>query len=178
MAQRSTIERLPREIREWLEGELLRRGFADYAEVTELLNQRLTELGASTSKSAVHRFGRNVEERIAQLKRSTEIARTLASEVGDDEGAMNDALVRLTQDKLFHLLVDMEIDPADVDITKLGRVIADLGRASVAQKKHQMQTRAAIEAKLAALDAESKGEGGGLDQETLRRVREEIYGVV
>lgn len=179
MSQRGLEARLPIEIREWLEAELLRRGFADYAELTCQLNEKLEAAGAgAASRSAVHRFGQNVEERISALKRSTEIARTLATEVGDDEGAMNDALVRLVQDKLFNAVIDLEVDPEELDVVKLGRVIADLGRASVQQKRHQAEMREKVAQKFAALEAEAKGPKSGLDPETLRRVREEIYGVV
>jgi hypothetical protein len=179
MGARGLEMRLPPEVREWLEAELIRGGFSGYSGITTELNAKLEAAGAETaSRSAVHRFGQNIEDRISALKRTTEIARTLATEVGDDEGAMNDALVRLVQDKLFNVVVDMEIDPESVSITQLGRVVADLGRASVQQKKYQLETRAKVEAKLAALEAESKGSAGRLDAETLRRVREEIYGVI
>lgn len=181
MSQRGLEARLPVDVREWLEAELVRGGFAGYSRLTEELNAKLEQAGVeAASRSAVHRFGQSIEERISALKRTTEIARTLATEVGDDEGAMNDALVRLMQDKLFNLVLDLEVDPEkdDVSITKLARAVADLGRASVQQKKYQAETRAKVEAKLAVLETEAKGGKGGLDPETLQRVRQEIYGLL
>ena len=179
MSPRGLANRLPPEIRGWLEAELTRRGFADYSEVVEELNARLKGSGAEkASRSAVHRFGQSIEERIAAIKRTTEIARTVAAEAGDDEGTLNDALVRIVQDRLFNLVLDLEIDPEQVSIIKLGHLVADLGRASVQQKRHQAEVRQKVKDSLAALAGESKDAGGTLDPKTLRRVAETLYGIV
>ncbi len=179
MAPRGLASRLPSEVRAWLEAELVRRGFSDYSSIADELNRRLAEAGEpETSRASVHRFGQTVEERIEALRRTTEIAQTLAREAGDDEGVMNDALVRLTQQRIFDVMLSLEVDPEDVDLATLGRTVAQLTRASVDQKKHQLETRKKLEEKLAKLDEEAKGGGKGLDAETLRRVREAFYGVV
>ncbi len=64
--------------------------------------------------------------------------------VAIDDGAVNDALVRLTQEKLFTVLVDLEVDPADVDIAKLAKAVAELGKASVAQKRWMAEARKGV----------------------------------
>ena len=54
----------------------------------------------------------------------------------DTEGAVNDALIRLTQEKLFLTLKDF--DPARVkkaNITFIAKTVAELASASVAQKQ-------------------------------------------
>ena len=179
MSARGLETRLPPEVRQWLEGELIRRGFSDYTQVTDELNRRLSDAGAdAASRSAVHRFGSKVEERIQGLKRATEIARAVASEAGDDEGALSDALIRLMQDKLFNAAMELELDPEEMKATTLARAIADLARASVQQKKHQIAVRAQVTAALDKLEESQKAANRPLDPETLRRIREELYGVI
>lgn len=177
MPARSIIDQLPPELREWLEAELVRRGFADYIELTEELNRRIAGAGleVTVAKSSVHRYGAQVGERIAALKRSTEVARTLAREVGDDEGAMNDALMRLVQDRLFNVVLDLELDPAKINFLKLGHLVADLGRASVTQKKHQVELRA--RAKAAAAVVAETARKGGLSDDAIELIRREILGI-
>lgn len=177
MAPRSTIAQLPPEIRDALEAVLIARGFADYSAIAAEINARLAAAGvdATVSRSAVHRFGQQLEERIAALKRSTEVARTIAREVGDDEGALNDALVRLVQDRLFNVIDDLEVDPQKVDILKVGHMIADLGRAGIAQKKHQIAVK-----EKAARVAESVAKQvakAGLSPERVDEIRREILGI-
>lgn len=179
MSVRGLETRLPPEVRERLERRLIELGFSGYTALCDELNEWLIEAGAPpTSRSALQRFGARFEERAAALKRSTEIARAIAAEAGDDEGALNDAVIRLTQQKLFEVVMDLQVDPEDFDLSSLAKSIRDLSRASVEQKKHQLQVRAKVEAKLEALEAASKSKKPGLDPETLRRVREEIYGVL
>jgi hypothetical protein len=52
----------------------------------------------------------------------------------DTEGVVNDALMRLTQEKLFLILKDFEVDAKRVkktDITFLAKAVAELGSSSV-----------------------------------------------
>lgn len=177
VSSRSSISQLPLELRELLESVLIERGFADYSSITDQLNERLEAEGIETtiSRSAVHRYGQQLAERIQALKRSTEVARTIAREVGDDEGTLNDALVRLVQDRLFHVIDDLEIDPSKTDILKVGHMIADLGRASVAQKKHQIHVRKQAEA--VAESVAKKVSASGLSPARVDEIRREILGI-
>lgn len=170
MPRRAAITRLPPQLKEWLDAELVRRGFSDYVQ----LAQDLQAQGAAVSKSALHRYGTRFEERLAQLKASTEQARAVIQASPDDEGAMNEALIRLTQDKLFGLLVELEVDPASVNISKVTKSIADLARASVTQKRWQMDVRAKVAAQLAQVEAQAKamkGETRDVALEMLAKVR-------
>ncbi|MCE2691645.1 MAG: DUF3486 family protein [Rubrivivax sp.] len=170
MPRRSKIAGLPPELKEWLDAELVRRGFADYVQLAEDLKAQ----GAEVSKSAVHRYGTQFEARLAQLKVSTEQARAVVQASPDDEGAMNEALIRLTQDKLFGLLVELDVDPESVNITKVTKSIADLARASVTQKRWQMDVRAKVAAQLAQVEAQAKamkGETRDVALEMLAKVR-------
>lgn len=141
MAPRSKIHTLPPELKAWLDTELVVRGFGDYVQLAADLKAR----GAEVSKSSLHRYGSPFEKRMAQVKMSNEQARALVDASPDDEDKLGAAVVRLTQDRIFQLLVDMEIDPKNVDINKLFKNAAEIGKASVVQKKFTMEARAAIE---------------------------------
>lgn len=132
---------LPPELKAWLDAELVRRGFGDYVQLAADLQAR----GATISKSGIHRYGSQFEKRMAQLKMSNEQARALVEATPDDEDKLGAAVMRLTQDRIFSLLVDLEIDPDAVDVNKLFKNAAEIGRASVAQKKFSLEARAAIE---------------------------------
>ncbi|MCV4608225.1 DUF3486 family protein, partial [Escherichia coli] len=56
MARRSTIEKLPADVRRWLERALTESGFSGYNELESLLRER----GYVISKSAIHRYGQKI----------------------------------------------------------------------------------------------------------------------
>lgn len=171
MPKRSKVDALPKALKEWLDAELVKRGFADY----EQLAAELKKQGGEVSKSSLHRYGSKFEERMAQLKVSTEQARAVVAASPDDEGAMNEALIRLTQDKLFGVLVDLDVDPKSVNLNKLTRSIADLARSSISQKKWraEVQEKAATAAEAVATIARK----GGLSEKSVKEIRAEILGV-
>ena len=177
MAPRSKVLTLPPELKEWLDAQLIRGGFSDYVQLAADLKAR----GESVSKSALHRYGSQFEKRMAQLKMSNEQARALVDASPDDEDKLGAAVIRLTQDRIFQLLVDLEIDPDSVDVNKLFKNAAEIGKASVTQKKFTMEARAAIEdaarkkvleeqrAKLEAMPTK-----GGVTTETKAAIREAL----
>lgn len=156
MPKRSKVDILPQALKDWLDAELVKRGFADYVRLAADLQAR----GAEVSKSSLHRYGSKFEERMAQLKVSTEQARAVVAASPDDEGAMNEALIRLTQDKLFQVLVELEVDPESVNLSKLTRSIADLARSSITQKKWQIEVRTKAAERMKAVEAEAKAMKG------------------
>ena len=178
MPAASPINTLPEELREKLNAELLRRNFSGYQEMVASFNAILASRGMELrlSKSSVHRYGQRFEERVDAMKRATELARTMAKEVGDDEGAMNDALIRVIQEKLFTAAMELEIDPAEIDPMKLSRAAAELGRSSVMQKRHQVDMKRRAE-QVATAVAETATKGG-LSAEAVETIRREILGIV
>lgn len=170
MPKRSKVDTLPPELKAWLDAELLKRGFADYVQLAADLQAK----GAELSKSAIHRYGSKFEQRMAQLKVSTEQARAVVAASPDDEGAMNEALIRLTQDKLFGVLVDLDVDPDSVNITKITKSIADLARSSITQKKWQIEVRTKAAERMKAVEQEAKalkGETRDVALAMLQKVR-------
>jgi hypothetical protein len=74
MAPRSSIEKLPEDVRRWLERALTENSFSGYVELENLLREK----GYQISKSAIHRYGQKIERRFKAIKDSTEAARIIA----------------------------------------------------------------------------------------------------
>lgn len=171
MPAKSKVTSLPPEMKAWLDAELVRRGFQDYVQLAADLKAK----GEDVSKSALHRYGSKFEERMAILRITTEQARAVVAASPDDEGAMNEALIRLTQDTLFGILVDLKVDPKKVDVTKLTRAVAELARGSVTQKKWQTEVRSRAAAVADQIGKEAKRMGAS--DEVIQTWREKVLGV-
>ena len=176
MPRRSKIESLPKAVKEWLDRKLVERNFSDYRGVATELNAALEPYGLQVSKSGLHSYGQSFEERLKSLKLVTEQARAVVAASPDDDGAVNDALVRLTQEKMFGILMEIEVDPEKVDLAKLARAVAELGKASVLQKRWQAEARRqALEE--AAKEAGAAGKSMGLTDEAVDQIQKRILGV-
>lgn len=172
MPARPTVLQLPDPVRAELDARLIKSGFAGYVG----LAQWLSEQGFEISKSALHRYGQQFEERVQALKIATDQAKAMVEVAPDDEGAVSDALMRLVQEKLFGVLMNLgEIDPARINLGTLAKAIAQLGRASVTQKKWQTEVR--DRAKAAAAEVESIARKGGLSPDTVSEIRRQILGI-
>lgn len=171
MAPRSKVHALPPELKEWLDAELVRRGFGDYVQLAADLKAR----GADVSKSALQRYGSPFERRMAQLKMASEQARAMVDAAPDDEDALGSAVVRLAQEKIFSILMELDIDAEDVDVNKLFKNAAEIGKASVAQKKWRMEVQAKV--KEAAANVEKIAKKGGLSADSVQQLRREILGI-
>lgn len=137
MAKRSAINSLPASVKKWLDRSLVEGGFSGY----ELLAKELQKRGYEISKSSVHRYGKQFEQRLAALKMASEQAKAIVESAPDNENAMNEALMRLVQERLFGVLQDIEVNPEKINIGSIAKSIAELGRASVTQKKWQIEAR-------------------------------------
>ncbi len=171
MGKKSTVETLPKEVKEWLDRALVESNFSGY----KLLAEEMKARGYEISKSAIHRYGQDFEDRLKTLRMVTEQARAVVQAAPDEDGAVNDALVRLTQEKLFGVLMEIEVDPENVDLAKLARAVAELGKASVLQKRWLSEVRAKAEA--AAANVEKIAKKGGLSSASVEQLRREILGI-
>ncbi|MCC8464656.1 MULTISPECIES: DUF3486 family protein [Photorhabdus] len=183
MARRSTIDKLPEDVRRWLERVLTESGFSGYQELENLLKDK----GYTISKSAIHRYGQKIERRFAAIRAATEAARLLTEGASDDQDARSEAVIALIQTEIFEHIVKLqeadekEVDPAErvTLLSKVAKNVATLSRASINLKKYQSDLRQKIADKMEALEKEANTNNGGrMSIETLRRVREEIYGIV
>ena len=168
MPPRSKVAGLPAEVKAWLDQALVDSNFSGY----ELLSDELESRGYSIGKSALHRYGTEFEDKLAALKMSSEQAKAVVQAAPDDEGAVNEALMRLVQEHLFKLLMASD---GKMDLPKVAKAVAELGRASVVQKKWQAEFREKAEA--AAARVEKIAKKGGLNAKTVDEIRREILGM-
>lgn len=168
MPPKSKVLALPPEVKAWLDQALIENNFSQY----ELLSSALAERGHSIGKSALHEYGQNFEGRLAALRTASEQAKAMVAAAPDDEGAVNEALMRLVQEQIFNSLMAQD---GKVDLAKMAKAVAELGRASVVQKKWQAEVRERAE--VAANAVEKIAKKGGLSAATREEMRREILGV-
>lgn len=171
MPPRSKVLQLPEDVRRELEQKLIAGGFADYVGLSDWLQAH----GFEISKSALQRYGKPFEDRMRALSVATQQAKAIVEGTPDDEGAMAEALMRLMQEKLFDVLLNMEVDPAKVNIGAVAKALAPIARASIALKKHSMEVREKAEAAAGTIDGLVKS--GALSAEAGADLRAEILGI-
>ena len=183
MARASSIDRLPRAVREWLDRALMDNNFSGYQDLEEALRER----GCTISKSAIHRYGQKIERRFAAIRASTEAAKLLTEGASDDQDARSEAVIALVQTELFETIVNLQEagdieDPAERIglLSSAAKNIATLTRASVAQKRWADEVRQAARAELLreqAAELDKTVQAGGMDEDQAMFWRKKFLGV-
>lgn len=171
MPPRSKVEQMPAEVKAWLDRALVDNNFGQY----EALAAELKERGFDISKSALNRYGQTFESKLHALKMASEQAKAIVEATPDDEGAVSDALMRLVQERLFNLLLAEE---GKVDLPKAAKAIAELAKATIAQKKFSIEqnTRKKLLAEQEdRLQEELRG-ADGMSEELENRIRGILLG--
>jgi hypothetical protein len=171
MGERSKVLDLPKGVREQLDTRLIEGGFRGYDELEAWLRGE----GFEISRSSIYRYGSKLDQRIAELRRSTEQAKALVAAAPDESADMSEALMRLMQEKLFNLLMEMEVDPENASLGAIAKAMAPLARASIALKKHASEV--ALKAREAADAATKIAQRGGLSEDSAEEIRRLIMGV-
>lgn len=173
MPPRSKVASLPVKVKAWLDQALAENNFSEY----EMLASELAGRGFAISKSALHRYGQDFESRLSSLKIASEQAKAVVAAAPDDEGAVNEALMRLVQEQLFNVLLAAD---GKIPLDKVARSIALLGRASVTQKKWQVEHRETIRRQFAEEAAKAVGDelrgADGMSEELEGRIRGILLG--
>lgn len=131
---------LPPKVREALDQKLIAGAFSDY----NGLSAWLAKQGFTVSRSSLQRYGSAFEQRLQAVALAAQQARAVVAASPDSEGAMSDALTRLVQEKIFGVLVEAE-DVSENQLARLARAVADLGRATIAQRRWAQQVRERLE---------------------------------
>ncbi len=178
MGKRSKVSQLPDEVRRKLDAELVKRGFSGY----DALETWLHKLGIEISKSSIHRYGKNLERKLSAIKASTEAARLIAAEAPDDAGMREGAVMSMLSTEIFEMLVGLQEAEDEEDpvqrakvLSSLAKNIAALTRASVHQKRHELEIRAKTQA--AADKVARLAKKGGLSGNTVETIKREILGI-
>lgn len=186
MGRKSTISRLPADVKSYIEGKLA-EGRLTLDQLIEDLRTQFpdtAEAGDLPSRAAVHRYGQKLERRLGAIRASTEAAKIIQAQAGDNEDARSGALTALIQTELFEAILNLqEIDDPDMDpaervgmLSTAAKNIATLTRSSVALKQFQAKVRDATRA--AASEVEKTAKKAGLSDATVAEIKARILGIV
>ena len=146
----------------------------------------LRQAGHPRSRSALGRYKKQLDRVGAQLRQSREITEALVAELGPaaGDGKQGRLLVEILRKIVMDQLVDRlddeggGLEPRDVMF--LGRALKELSQSTRLDQDFDVKNAERIakhERDKAVKAVEKVARGGGLDPATLKRVREEIYGV-
>jgi hypothetical protein len=178
---------LPAEVKTYIEA-MLATGAQTLNELIADLQERYpaaARAGELPSRSAIGRYGQKLERRLSAIRASTEAAKLIQAQAGDDKDARSEALTALIQTELFEAILalqeadDPEADPGDrvAMLSSAAKNIATLTRSSVNLKQFQAKTeKDAREALLAEQRAklEAMPNKGGVTAETKAAIREAL----
>lgn len=182
MPPRSHIERLPKAVRQWLDNALTENNFSGYRKLEEILRDK----GYTIGRAQISRYGQKVQQRFNAIREATEMARIITEGAPDDQDKRSEAIIATIQTDILACLVDLrlaqddEMEPAAraALLAKVGKSIGTLTRSSVSLKRFQTEIREKIAQKMDALEKEATSQDNRISLDTLKRVREEIYGIV
>lgn len=137
MPPRSKIDLLPQDVREELEQRLVGSSFSGYRGHAEWLQSK----GYEIRKSAVAAWGGTFEDQVKVMQLATQEAQAVVAALPDQEGAMNEALIRFVQQRLYIALKDGDVELSAKELSAMARAIADVGRSSIQQKRFMSEVR-------------------------------------
>lgn len=178
MARQSAIDDLNPEDKEWLNKRFMDKGFCGYEEIAKILADR----GYNVSKSSIHRYGQKLESKLEAVQTSTKMAMAIAEAAPDDSDQRSSAVLSMMQTGIFNALMDIEEADGTTDAVKrlemyakAGKGIAEITKASVNQKKWQIEVREKVEAAAKAIEKIAKK--GGMSGDVINAIKNEILGI-
>ncbi|WAU72885.1 DUF3486 family protein [Acinetobacter sp. TR11] len=178
MGRESAIDQLNPEDKQWLDRRFMDCGFNGYEEIAAILAER----GYNVGKSSVHRYGQKLEQKLAAIQASTQAALLFKDAVKDDGEALNSAMLSMVQSEYFECFIALqqlnENTKPEERLTLLAKVskgVAEISKASVNQKKWELEVRDKVEA--AAKAVENIIKKGGLSKESAAEIRSQILGI-
>ncbi|WP_111861037.1 DUF3486 family protein [Acinetobacter sp. CFCC 10889] len=179
MGRESALDQLKPEDKQMLNRWLMDKGFCGYEEIAN----KLSELGYSISKSSIHRYGQKLENKLSAIQASTQAALMFKDSVKDDGEGLNSAVLAMIQSEYFECFVALQELGDEVTpekrlelLSKVSKGVAEISKASVNQKKFEIEVREKVETALKAVEKISKK--GGLSAETATEIRKQILGII
>lgn len=184
MAQRSSIDRLPPEVRGEVDKAVA--GGATIDQIVELLLD-LSEQGKlkePPSRSAVGRYSRQYREVAAQQRDLASVATAFAGDFASEDNLQGRMMIQLLTSLLTRAAMTAaqgEDEALDVKgLANLARAVKDTTAASMIDVTREARIRdeaAKAATKAAAEAAESEIKASGASQETIDRVKRRILGL-
>jgi uncharacterized membrane protein YccC len=186
MGRKSTISRLPLDVKSYIEGKLAEGKLT----LDELIADLQTAFPAAQpaelpSRSALGRYGQKLERRLSAIRASTEAAKIIQAQAGDNSDARSEALTALIQTELFEAILELQESTEEDDVgdrvgmlSAVAKNVASLTRSSVNLKQFQAKVeeetrRKLIEEQRGKLDA--LGKTGAVAPEVLAAVIKAAY---
>lgn len=172
MGQKSSIDRLPEDIREQFHT-LLRDPRVTQLEATRRINEILQEDGSPErlSKSAVNRYAQRMEEVGAKLRQSREVAKMWIGRLGaEPQGETGKLLNEMIRALAFETTMDMSegVDPVEPRMLRdLAIAVEKLEKAASENVKRDNEIRAKV------LEDAAKAVEKGASAEEIRALREQ-----
>jgi len=176
------IDRVPDELRRWLDDALKKAGFGEYDRITDELNDKLEEEGMDLrlGKSAVHAHGKRYAEFIETQRQAAAWASDFASEAGvETEAGMHGILVQRLMAEGFKLL-DKDEDFTAKDLASFSKMLSGLMSSSNTRERILDKERDRIreeEREAAAENAEKTAVKAGMTAERAAQLRRDVLGV-
>ncbi|TGG92520.1 DUF3486 family protein [Natronospirillum operosum] len=181
MPKRSKVYDLPPEVRDELNKQLVGTGFQGY----DGLANWLSDQGFQVSRSAVHRYGKDLQEEfemaMGDVRKTTEMAKAWADSDEDTQGALMGATAQMVQENLMRITMALrksedEPEKAAKHMATVSHALADLGRMSLGQKKWAREVRKEV-ATEAANKAAEFAKKGGMSKALVSNLRKELLGI-
>ncbi|MBE2242481.1 MAG: DUF3486 family protein [Burkholderiaceae bacterium] len=187
MGRKSSVSRLPAEIKSYIEA-MLATGAQTLDELIADLQGRFpaeASAGKLPSRSAIGRYGQKLDRRLAAIRASTEAAKLIHEHTGDEYASLSGAVMKLVQTEMFEAIVSLqEADDPDLDpgerltlLSKAAKNIATLTRSDVSLKKFQAEAEDRVRARLLAEQREKLAampNKGGVTEDTKAAIREAL----
>jgi Bacteriophage Mu, Gp27 len=176
MPPRGKLKTLPPALREELDRRLIEGNFSSYG----ALAKWLAEQGFQISDSSIHRYGSRLERRLEAVKIATEQARLVVEAAPDGDSQMTEALLRLVQQHLFSVLVELsDSGLKQANLASIARSVAEMARASVLHRRFVQEMQDKLAKKIGTAErkvvetarAAASGADGGLSAEGEERIR-------
>lgn len=190
MGRKSTVSRLPSEIKTYIEA-MLATGGQTLDELIADLRGRFpaqAHAGELPSRSAIGRYGQKLERRLSAIRASTEAAKLIQAQAGDDKDARSEALTALIQTELFEAILALqEADDPEANaqdrvamLSSAAKNIATLTRSSVNLKQFQAKVEEATRRKLLAeqeANLQEVAKAQGMDEAQVDFWRRKFLGI-
>lgn len=177
----NTITRLPAEIRELI------ADLRDHGRTIDEILAKLRELQVGVSRSALGRHTRELDAIAADLRKSRAIADAIVEGLGVDPDNRTARLnVQLMHSQIMRLLTPDDDGAVTLDATGASQIATALQRLASAEGldaartlklRKELATKAASKAEIAVKEATER-HGFKLPAETLKVIREQVYGIV